>query len=151
MRRELLRVCRDYQLAAEALWPVVADLDGYADHVTGLAATEVVSGSGQGATRTCRTIKDETWSEVVAVWEPGRRYIVEVDTATYPFPLKQLFRRFTGTWEVTPTPSGCRVCITMVPDVRAGWLLWPLVKLGARQSRADLGFTLESYGRSASA
>ena len=145
MKKELLHVCLDYEVSATELWPIVADLNAYADHVTGLASTEVTSGSGVGATRTCRTVKGETWSEVVAVWEPGQRFVMEVDTATYPFPLKQLFRAFTATWELTPTPSGSQVCITFFPNVRAGWLLWPLVKFGARQSRRDLEYTLESY------
>lgn len=146
MRRELLVVCRDFPTSADALWPVVADLSGYAHHVTGLESSPVISGVGLGAVRECNTTKDENWSERVSVWDEGRRYEIEVDTSTYPAPLKQLFRRFTGVWEVDPNAGGCRVCIRFVPDVRGGWLVWPLVKLGARQSRKDLEHTLTSYG-----
>ncbi len=145
MRRELLAVSRDYPQPADELWPVVADLDGYARHVTGLESTPLISGDGLGAIRECNTTTSQNWSERVSVWEPRRRYEIEVDTATYPTPLRQLFRRFTGIWEIEPVGDGCRVWIRFVPDVRGGWLVWPIVVLGARQSRRDLDFTLQSY------
>ncbi len=149
MRKELMTVCRDYEQSAERLWAVVSDIDRYADHVTGLKASPVLSGDGEGAVRQCRTIKDETWSETVSRWVDGELYEIEVDASTYPFPLRQVFRRFTGTWRVEPRGEGSKVCMTFTPDVRGGYAVWPLVVLGARQTRRDLEYTLESYGRAA--
>jgi len=145
MYRELLAVCRNYDAPPEQLWPVVADLAGYAEHVTGLTSSEVLSGEGNGARRECLTVKGERWTETVTEWQDGRSFEIEVDCDTYPAPLRQVFRRFTASWKVESEGTGSRVCIHFKPDVRGGWLLWPIVKLGARQTRKDLEYTLNSY------
>lgn len=147
MKKTLLDVCQNYDQPAEVLWDVVADLDRYADHVTGLVSSPVLSGSKQGAVRECNTTKGETWSESVVEWVEGSHYVIEVDTSTYPAPLRQLFREFSATWTVKPTSKGCEVSITMTPDVRGGWLVWPVVALAARKTENDLKHTLKSYGQ----
>lgn len=149
MRRELLAVSADYRHPPEVMWPIVSDLSGYADHVTDLESSPVLSGSGAGAMRQCNTTGGDQWTEEVSQWHEGVSFELEVDTSTYPTPLRQLFRRFTGKWEVRPHDAGSQVQMTFVPDVRGGWLVWPLVVAGSRRTRRDLLDTLDSYGAAA--
>ncbi len=145
MRRELLTVSRDVDASPAEVWPVIADIGGYADHVTDLATTHVLEGSGEGAVRECVTTKDERWREDVTVWRPNETYEVEVRTDTYPVPLQQVFRRFTGVWSVEPLGDGARVTISFIADVRGGWPMWRLLLLGMGSHRANLDATLRSY------
>ena len=140
---------RIYDLAPELLWPIIADLDGYADHVDGLSATTVVSGDGLGAVRQCTTTKNDSWTERVSDWQPGRTYTLTVDTSTYPVPLRQLFRTFQGTWTLHPAGAGSRVHIRFAAHVRGGVLTRPLVAVMARASSRHLEKTLTSYGDAA--
>lgn len=141
-----LQIHRDYDLPASALWPIVANLSGYAAHVGGLRST-VATGDGPDETRVCTDVKGRNWSERVSAWEEGHSYQVDVDTASYPIPLRQLFRRFTGTWTVEPRGESCRVTIRFDADVRAPF--GPIVRLMAKSSADDLEQTLASYGRAA--
>jgi hypothetical protein len=140
---------RTYDVAPESMWPVVADLDGYADHVAGLAATTVLSGDGLGAVRQCTTTRNDSWTERVSDWQPARSYTLTVDTAGYPLPLRWLFRAFQGTWTLERVGAGSEVTIRFTADVRGGLLTRPLIALMARTSRRHLEDTLTSYGRAA--
>lgn len=151
-----LTVTRDYDLPADALWPVVADLDAYASHSDELARTEILSGGSGcdvsvGAVRRCTTGAGDSWTERVAAWSPGRSYRLDVDTDTYPFPLRQLFPTFAGTWTVDPTTTGSRVTIEFEARVRGGWMARPVVAIMRRKATRQLEDTLDSYGRVAAA
>lgn len=147
-----LTASRTYPLPPEALWPVVADLSGYADHVAGLRST-VATGDHLDATRVCTTTKGETWSEAVTEWVAGERYRVDVDVTTYPFVLRSLFRAFAGTWTVEPVASDSdsqtqsRVTIEFDAQVRRPFGL--LARAMAKRSAKDLEAILDSYGRAA--
>lgn len=141
---------RSYDLPPSAMWPTVADLDGYADHVAGLLVTEVVEGSGEGAIRRCE-VRGGDWTERVVEWDNGHRYVVEVDTTSYPQPLRALFRRFTGAWTVEPTHDGSLVRIELRGEVRGGAPVAALVRRLTRRNRRELEQTLESYGVAARA
>ncbi len=147
MRRELLSVTHEYDASPEEMWPVFADLVGYAKHVDDLRSTNVLQGAGLGAVRECVTTKDERWKEDVSVWKPFETYEVEVRTDTYPLPLKQIFRRFTGVWTIEPVSGGgSKATIRFIADVRGGWPAVQLLRLGMGSHRANLIRTLESYG-----
>ena len=76
----------DRLLAASpaAVWDAVADASGYARFAAGIAATEIVSGAGEGMVRVCTDDRGDQLSETCTLWEPGRRYRMRVDVATYP-------------------------------------------------------------------
>lgn len=144
-----LRRSRTFGMSPDVIWPIVADLDGYSDHVANLAVTEVLSGQGVGAVRRCENDRGQDWREAVVEWEDGRRYVIDVDTTTYPAPLRQMFRRFRGTWTVDPAPEGCEVTIRFDADIRGGPLGTALVRRMARSAERDLESILDSYGAAA--
>lgn len=150
MARMTLEVERDIDVPAEVIWPIVSDLDGYADHVGGLAETTVVSGSRDGARRRCVDTRGRDWEETCVLWEEGRRYAVEVDVSTYPAELRGMFRSFQGTWEVTPRSSGgSTIRLRFDGDVRGGRVGAALANRMASRATRDLEATLDSYERAA--
>jgi hypothetical protein len=86
-------------------WEVLSDLDGWAEHAPNLSKTEVVEGAADGAVRRCYNNAGKGWSETCTLWQPGRRYVMEVDTSAYPYPMT-LMR---GTFSVDDEGSGTRV------------------------------------------
>ena len=144
-----LQRSRRYGVPAGTMWRIVADLDGYAEHVHNLAVTEVVSGSGEGALRRCENDRGQDWRESVATWDDGRQYVIEVDTTTYPAPLRQMFKRFRGTWTVTPESDGCEVSIRFDAEIRGGPIGSAVVSRMAKSAEDDLESILDSYGAAA--
>jgi hypothetical protein len=88
-------------------WEVLSDLDGWGEHAPNLSKTEVVEGAAEGAVRRCYNNAGKGWSETCTLWQPGRRYVMEVDTSDYPYPMT-LMR---GTFSVDDEGSGTRVSL----------------------------------------
>lgn len=152
MAQMTLEVARETDVPAATLWPVVADLDRYADHVASLSETTVIDGAGRGARRRCVDARGRHWEETCVLWDEGRRYTVDVDVATYPADLRAMFRSFRGIWEVTPrADGGSMVRIRFEGDVRGGRLGASIVERIATRARQDLEDTLDSYVRTARA
>jgi hypothetical protein len=86
-------------------WEVLSDLDGWGEHAPNLSKTEVVDGAAEGAVRRCYNNAGKGWSETCTLWQPGRRYVIEVDTSDYPYPMA-LMR---GTFSADDEGSGTRV------------------------------------------
>jgi ribosome-associated toxin RatA of RatAB toxin-antitoxin module len=86
-------------------WAVLSDLDRWGQHAPNLSKTEVVAGEAEGAVRRCYNNAGKGWSETCTLWQPGRRYIMEVDTSDYPYPMS-LMR---GTFSVDDEGGGSRV------------------------------------------
>ena len=84
-------------------WDVLADLDGWAAHAPNLSESRVVQGAGGGAVRRCYNNAGKGWSETCTLWEPGRRYVMEVDTSDYPYPIRVM----RGTFSVDDDGAGC--------------------------------------------
>jgi hypothetical protein len=74
------------------------------------------------------------------MWEEGHRYAMRVKTETYPFPLRQMFRGFSGTWEVEPSMGDARVMMRYEVELSLlGKTIGPLIrKVFARQCNAML-------------
>lgn len=145
-----LEVERVTDLPADVLWPVIADLDGYAGHAPSLSSTTVLAGAGDGARRRCVDARGRAWEETCVLWEEGRRYAVDVDVATYPVDLRAIFRTFRGTWEVEPRPEGgSTMRMRFSGDVRGGRAGRAIVDRMAASARRDLEATLTSYERAA--
>lgn len=112
----------------DLVWAVVADVALYAQLATGLSHVEILEGDGQGLRRRCYDTRGRGWNETCTVWEPGRRFQMRVDTASYPFPLRLLLRSFQGTWSVDPAPEGARITVGFDAEPRLG----PLGRLALR-------------------
>ena len=92
---------------AEA-WEVLSDLDSWGAHAPNLSRTEVIEGgAAEGAVRRCYKNSGKGWSETCTLWQPGRRYVMEVDTSDYPYPM-DLMR---GTFSVDDEGRGSRVAL----------------------------------------
>ena len=131
------------------VWALVSDLEAYADHVSALAETTVVSGADLGARRRCITREGLDWEETCVVWRPGEQLVVDVDVSTYPLRYRALFSSFSGTWEVDRAPEGQTVI-----TIRFEGELHPIpgrIALGRRAERelaASAEDTLRSYAHS---
>jgi len=97
-------------------WAVLSDLDGWGDHAPNLSKTEVVAGSGEGAVRRCYNNAGQGWSETCTLWQPGTRYVMEVDTSAYPYPLS-LMR---GTFDVDDAGNGSIIRLRFDYKVKGG-------------------------------
>jgi hypothetical protein len=86
-------------------WEVLSDLDGWGFHAPNLSKTEVIEGAAEGAVRRCYNNAGKGWTETCTVWQPGRRYVMEVDTSDYPYPV----RLMRGTFSVDDEGTGSRV------------------------------------------
>jgi hypothetical protein len=84
---------------------VLSDLDGWGEHAPNLSKTEVIDGTAEGAVRRCYNNAGKGWTETCTAWEAGRRYVMEVDTSDYPYPMT-LMR---GTFSVDDDGSGTRM------------------------------------------
>ena len=83
-------------------WAVLSDHSGWGDHAPNLSKSEVVAGSGEGAVRRCYNNAGKGWSETCTLWQPGTRYVMEVDTSDYPYPLSVM----RGTFDVDDADNG---------------------------------------------
>jgi hypothetical protein len=88
-------------------WAVLSDLDGWGEHAPNLRSTEVVAGGGEGAVRRRYNKAGKGWSETCTLWHPGRRYVMEVDTSDYPYPMTVM----RGTFSVDDEGRGSRVSL----------------------------------------
>lgn len=130
---------RIIETPVRVVWEVVSDVVGYADAAPGLSRAEIVAGSGEGMQRRCYDASGRGWSETCTLWdEEGHRYAFEVDTATYPFPLNPLIKRFEGTWSVEPAAGATRIIMRFVAEPRYGVLgqtaLWLLGRRFKRET-----------------
>ena len=130
---------------ADLAWAVVADLAGYARIAPGLSHVEILGGDGQGLRRRCYDTRGRGWNETCTLWEPGHRFQMRVDTASYPFPLRQLLRGFQGTWSVDAVPGGTRITVQFDAEPRLGLLgRLALRAMGGKADR-DLSQLLDNY------
>jgi ribosome-associated toxin RatA of RatAB toxin-antitoxin module len=136
---------RIVQAPADLVWGVVADLAGYAHIAPGLSQVEILQGDREGLRRRCYDQRGRGWNETCTLWEPGHRYRMQVDTASYPFPLRQLLRAFQGTWSVDPVPAGTRITVRFDAQPRLGLLgRLALRAMGGKADR-DLTQLLDNY------
>jgi ribosome-associated toxin RatA of RatAB toxin-antitoxin module len=136
---------RIVQAPADLVWAVVADVAGYAQIAPGLSHVEILHGDQEGLRRRCYDHRGRGWNETCTLWEPGRRYRMQVDTASYPFPLRQLLRAFQGTWSVDPVPEGTRITVGFDAQPRLGLLgRLALRAMGGKADR-DLAQLLNNY------
>jgi hypothetical protein len=106
---EVITFDRPASVTAEQLWPVMIDHELYAKLALNLSAAKGLTPNGLGFQRSCTDTAGRSWSETCTLWEPGRRFDVDVDTSDYPYPLA----RMQGSWRVEPNgPEGSTVGMT---------------------------------------
>lgn len=93
---------------ADIVWAVIADVEGYARHAPNLDRTYIVHGSGVGMVRHCVDVRGAAWDEECVAWDEGRGYIMQIDTRTYPYPMRSM----RGIWAMDEASSGVRVSLT---------------------------------------
>lgn len=114
---EILQISEASANTAEQLWPVMTDHELYAKLALNLKAAEGLTPNGHGFQRTCTDTLGRTWSETCTLWDPGRRFDVNVDTSDYPYPL-QLIQ---GSWRVDPAvSSGSTIGMTFAIQPQPG-------------------------------
>jgi ribosome-associated toxin RatA of RatAB toxin-antitoxin module len=139
--RSMIEARRVLPAEPRAVWSLVSDLAHYADFAPGLSFSRVLCGHGLGARRECGDYRGRTWTERCTLWQDGRAYAMEVDTAAedYPFPLKAL----RGEWYVTPTGNGTEMAMRFDFTPKGGVLGEMLAALSARRARRDIEAVLD--------
>jgi hypothetical protein len=97
-------------------WAVLSDHSGWGDHAPNLSKSEVVAGSGAGAVRRCYNNAGQGWSETCTLWQPGTRYVMEVDTSDYPYPMSVM----RGTFDVDDVGNGSIIRLRFDYKVKGG-------------------------------
>jgi len=106
---EVVTFDRLASVTSEQLWPVMIDHELYAKLALNLKAAKGLTPDGLGFQRSCVDAAGRSWSETCTLWEPGRRFDVDVDTSDYPYPLA----RMQGSWRVEPNGGeGSTVAMT---------------------------------------
>ncbi len=91
------------------LWPVMIDHGLYGRLAANLGSVTAVAPNGPGLVRECSDTNGGSWSETCTLWDPGKRFAVNVETTApdYPYAL-QLMQ---GTWgvEASAIPASSKV------------------------------------------
>jgi hypothetical protein len=82
---EAIEVSRPTNISAEVMWAAVSDHELFGRLAANLDHVEVLDG---GAGRRCVARDGKSWTETCTVVDEGRRHVVAVDTADYPYPLQ---------------------------------------------------------------
>jgi uncharacterized protein YndB with AHSA1/START domain len=119
------------------VWAAVADVADYARFTSTIAATELVSGAGEGMVRACTDERGGRWSETCTLWDEGRRYTMTVNVGTYPLYYRVLLHELTQTWSLKPTAQGTLVSLTFDARLKLGVIGVVVGKVLARQLRIE--------------
>ncbi|MBD8504899.1 SRPBCC family protein [Hoyosella sp. G463] len=87
----------------EQAWRIITDHRLYGQLAPNLSDVTVTSShDGAPRARQCTSTGGKTWNETCTLWDEGRGFAIDVDTSTYPYPLRSL----AAMWSVEPAPSG---------------------------------------------
>ncbi len=84
--------------------------------------------------RRCFDHRGRGWSETCTLWEEGRRYSMQADTADYPYPLKKM----QGTWAVEDIPGGTLIKMRFEYEPKYGLIGKIMDRLVIRRAFQDL-------------
>lgn len=138
-----IEATRDVGADPTQVWASVSDAGAYARFADGIAETVVLGDRGHGMVRTCTDNRGDTWQEHCSLWEPGRRYRMTVDIASYPWHYRALLDRFEQTWEIEPAPGGARLTLRFDGQVKLGLIGRLAVAAMGRDGR--VGRILDRY------
>ena len=135
---------------ADVAWALVGDLPAYGEVAPSLAATTVVEGAGVGMRRRCELPRGGAWEETCVAWNDDSDYELEVDTSTYPVPLRQMLRAVRGRWSVRPAGAE-RSLVTMRLAMALTLAAWPLKPYLRRRLARETKAILDSWATQAAA
>lgn len=115
-----LWVERTIAASADRVWDAVSDAGDYARFAPGIAATSIVAGHGEGMVRICRDDQGGEWSETCTLWDPGHRYRMDVDVASYPAYYRILLAEFTQNWTLEPAGGSTHLRLDFDGSVKLG-------------------------------
>jgi len=97
-----ITVSREVSAPPKAIWDVLADFPNIADWNGGVRKSRATSDltEGVGATRHCDLKPAGTLEETIAEWEPEKKMVVNIDSAT-----KLPIRRGVATFELAGTDN----------------------------------------------
>lgn len=117
---EIIEIARTIPAAPPIVWQLITDHDLYGRLAPNLHTVEVISAPGEPLQRRCTAASGDSWEETCSLWDDGRRYAVDIDTTSYPYPLASMH----GLWQVDPAPAGSRVTMRFAyraqPSIRGG-------------------------------
>jgi ribosome-associated toxin RatA of RatAB toxin-antitoxin module len=120
---DVIEVSRHLPVPPHRLWPLVSDHQLYGRLAPNLSTVEVSSRPGETMRRRCTSSSGQQWQETCTLWDEGRRFAVEVDTAAYPYPITVM----RGLWQIDPHPHGSTVTMRFAlqarPTIRGGLFL----------------------------
>ena len=128
----------------------MSDLEAYGTVAPSLAATTILDGTGVGMRRRCELPRGGAWEETCVAFNQDSDYELEVDTTTYPAPLRQMLRAVRGRWSVRPadaTHSRVTMRLAMALTIPA----WPLKPYLRRRMARETTAILEAWDRQAAA
>jgi len=132
-------------------WTVVADLNRYHQFVPTLRESTIIAGDALDARRRCADTSGRTWEESCVLWEPNRRYVIEVDVSTYPLSYRALFRAFRGTWSVAPSGSGTQILMRFEAELRTVPGAGAVAQRLAQRAGTDVEEILRGYAEALAA
>jgi ribosome-associated toxin RatA of RatAB toxin-antitoxin module len=139
---------RRMRAPASAVWALVSDQEAYGAVAPSLAATTILDGAGEGMRRRCELPRGGAWEETCIGWNEGSDYELEVDTATYPMPLRQTLRAVRGRWAVRPADAA-HAYVTMRLALGLTLLAWPLKPYMRRRLTRETTAILDAWERQA--
>lgn len=115
-----VKAARRVAHSADRVWETLSDHAGYAQVAPTISRVEVLTETGEGMIRRCTDNQGRSWTESCNLWEEGRRFRMDVDTATYPLQLRLLFSRFQGEWAVQPAGQDSEIIVSFEGTLRWG-------------------------------
>jgi ribosome-associated toxin RatA of RatAB toxin-antitoxin module len=117
---DIIEASRHLPVPPHRIWPLLTDHQLYGRLAPNLSHVEVISQPGETLRRRCTSTSGQHWQETCTLWDEGRRFAVEVDTAAYPYPITVM----RGLWQVDPHPAGStitmRFALQAKPTIRGG-------------------------------
>lgn len=112
---EIVEASQLYAATPAAVWPLLTDHHLYGRLAPNLTSVQVISDPGVPLRRRCTNRSGDGWEETCTLWDDGRRFAVEVDTTSYPYPLTMMV----GLWQVDPQHGGTQVTMRFAYQARA--------------------------------
>ncbi len=83
---------RNIKAHTDVIWNVLSNHDAFTEIAPDIIKVETVSGEKVGMIRRLHHKSGKVWEEKCTAWEDNHYYTMEVDTTSYPLPVKKMTR-----------------------------------------------------------